>query len=105
MKVCVSGVTQVKRQELLQFIAGRKPEGLAVYLQRDRAVLYDKYALAVVISIKGAGYAHIGCFPRRLSQGMAAVIDAGVQVKADLKQVIGGYSCRETLGVLVGIEA
>ena len=42
MKVRVSGVTQGKRQELLQFIASRKPEDLTVYLQRDRANLYDK---------------------------------------------------------------
>lgn len=42
MKVRVSGVTQGKRQELLQFIAGRKPEELTVYLQRDRANVYDK---------------------------------------------------------------
>lgn len=37
MKIRVSGVTQGKRQELLQFIAGRKPEELSVYRQRDRA--------------------------------------------------------------------
>ncbi len=104
MKVRVSGVTQGKRQELLQFIAGRKPEELTVYLQRDRANLYDKYAVAVVIGIQNVGYAHIGYLPRTLSQGMAAVIDAGVQVKADLKQIIGGYSYKETLGALVGIE-
>ncbi len=33
----VSGVTYEKRQQLLQFIAGRKHEDLTVYLQRDRA--------------------------------------------------------------------
>jgi len=36
---------------------------------------------------------------------MAAVIDAGVKVKAELQQIIGGYSCKETLGALVSIEA
>lgn len=40
MKIRVSGVTQGKRQELLQFIAGRKPEELSVYLQRDRVCTY-----------------------------------------------------------------
>ena len=104
MKVRVSGVTQGKRQELLRFIAGRKPEELTVYLQRDRANLCDKYAVAVVIGIRDIGYAHIGYLPRTLSQGMAAVIDAGVRVKADLKQIIGGYSYKETLGALVSIE-
>lgn len=74
----VSGVAQGNRQELLQFIAGRKPEDLSVYLRRDRANLYDKYAVAVVIGIRNVGYAHIGYLPKALSQGMAAVIEAGV---------------------------
>ena len=37
MKCRVAGVTYEKRQQLLQFIAGRKQEDLTVYLQRDRA--------------------------------------------------------------------
>jgi len=78
MKIRVSGVAQGNRQELLQFIAGRKPEDLSVYLRRDRANLYDKYAVAVVIGILNVGYAHIGYLPKALSQGMAAVIEAGV---------------------------
>lgn len=48
----VSGVTHDKRQELLQFIASRNLEELTVYLQRDRANAYDRYAVAVVIGIK-----------------------------------------------------
>lgn len=104
MKVRVSGVTQGKRQELLQFIAGRKPEDLTVYLQRDKANLYDRCAVAVVVGIRNVGYAHIGYLPRAMSQGMAAVIEAGVQVRAELLQVIGGYSYKETLGALVSIE-
>lgn len=78
MKIRVSGVAQGNRQELLQFIAGRKPEDLSVYLRRDRANLYDKYAVAVVIGIRNVGYAHIGYLPKALSQGMAAAIEAGV---------------------------
>jgi len=99
----VSGVTYDKRQELLQFIASRKPEELTVYLQRDRANTYDRFAVAVVIGIKDIGYGHIGYLPKGLSQGMAAVIDKGIQVKATLVQVIGGYSYKETLGALVNI--
>jgi len=59
--------------------------------------------VAVVIGIRDIGYAHIGYLPRVLSQGMAVVIDAGVQVKAELQQIIGGYSYKETLGALVNI--
>ncbi|MBD5089239.1 MAG: hypothetical protein HDT30_10610 [Clostridiales bacterium] len=99
----VSGVTYEKRQQLLQFIASRKPEELTVYLQRDRANAYDKYAVAVVIDIKGIGYAHIGYLPTGLSQSMAAVIDKGIPLKATLMQIIGGYGYKENLGALVNI--
>lgn len=62
------------------------------------ANLNDKYAVAVVIGIQNVGYAHIGYLPRTLSQGMAAVMDAGVKVRANLQQIIGGYRYKETLG-------
>ena len=99
----VSGVTYEKRQQLLQFIAGRAPEELAVYLQRDRANAYDRYAVAVVIGIRGVGYAHIGYLPKGVSQSMAAVIDSGIQMKACLLQITGGYSYKETRGALINI--
>lgn len=99
----VSGVTYGKRQELLQFIAGRKPEELTVYLQRDKANVHDRFAVAVVIGIRDIGYAHIGYLPKGLSQGVAAVIDKGIQVKTMLMQIIGGYGYKETLGALVNI--
>ena len=99
----VSGVTYGKRQELLKFIAGRKPEELTVYLNRDRANTYDRYAVAVVIGIKGIGYAHIGYLPKGLSQSLAGVIDKGIEIKAALMQVTGGYCYKETYGALVNI--
>jgi len=64
-----SCVTQGKRQELLQFIAGRKPEELTVYLKKDRANLDDKYAVAVVLGIRAIGDAHIGYLPKRKGIG------------------------------------
>ncbi len=99
----VSGVTYGKRQELLKFIARRKPEELTVYLNRDRANTYDRYAVAVVIGIKGVGYAHIGYLPKGLSQSLAGVIDKGIEIKATLMQVTGGYCYKETYGALVNI--
>lgn len=102
MKCRVTGVTYEKRQQLLQFIASRKQEDLTVYLQRDRANTFDKFAVAVVIGISNVGYAHIGYLPKGLSQSLAKVIDKGIGLQADVK-VIGGYSYKETLGALVNI--
>ena len=99
----VSGVTYENRQQLLPFIASRKKEDLTVYLRRDRANMHDKYAVAVVIGIKDIGYAHIGYLPKEVSQGIAAVIDKGIQIKADLLQILGGYGHKETLGALINI--
>ena len=102
MKCRVAGVTYEKRQQLLQFIAGRKHEDLTVYLQRDRANTVDKNAVAVVIGIGNIGYAHIGYLPKGLSQSLAKVIDKGIGLQADVK-VIGGYSYKETFGALLNI--
>lgn len=99
----VSGVTFDKRQQLLQFIAGRKQEELTVYLQRDRANTYDRYAVAVVIGIKDIGFAHIGYLPKGLSRSVAAVLDIGMPLKATLMQVTGGYGYKETYGALINI--
>lgn len=99
----VSGVTYDKRQELLQFIASRNPEELTVYLQRDRANTHDRYAVAVVIGIKDIGYGHIGYLPKGLSQSLAGVIDKGIEIKATLMQITGGYGHKETYGALLNI--
>ena len=74
-----------------------------MYLNRDRANTYDRYAVAVVIGIEGVGYAHIGYLPKGLSQSLAGVIDKGIRIKAALMQVTGGYSYKETYGALVNI--
>lgn len=104
MTVTAAGVTVDNRQSLLQFIAGRKPEELTTYLRRDRANTFDKYAVAVVVGIKGIGYAHVGYLPKGISQSVAAILDSGMELQADVK-VIGGYGYKKTYGALVNIAA
>ena len=102
MTVKAAGVTFGNRQSLLQYIAGKKPEELTTYLRRDKANTYDKYAVAVVVGIKGIGYAHIGYLPKGIAQSVAVVLDNGMELQANI-QVIGGYSYKETYGCLVNI--
>lgn len=102
MTVKAIGVTFGNRQNLLQFIAGRKPEELTTYLRRDRANTFDKCAVAVVVGIKGIGYAHIGYLPKGIAQSVAVVLDNGMELHADAK-VIGGYGYKETYGALINI--
>lgn len=99
----VSGVTYENRQRLLKYIASQKEENLTVYLKRDRANVHDRYAVAVVVGIKGVGYAHIGYLAKGISQSMAPVIEKGIQVKATLQQITGGYGYKESLGALINI--
>lgn len=99
----VSGVTYENRQELLRFISNQDKGSLTVYLKRDRANEYDKYAVAVVVEIKGIGYAHIGYLAKGLAQSFYKVIDGGISLKADIK-VTGGYGYKETYGALVEIK-
>lgn len=102
MVVRAAGVTFSNRQKLLQFIAGRKPEELTTYLRCDRANTFDKYAVAVVVGIKGIGYAHIGYLPKGISQSVAVVLDSGMKLQADVK-VIGGYDYKANYGALINI--
>ncbi len=90
------------RQKLLQFIAGRKPEELTTYLRRDRANTFDKYAVALVVGIKGIGYAHIGYLPRGIVQSVAVVLDSGMKLQADIR-IISGYATKETFGALINV--
>ena len=46
----------------------------------------------------------IGYVPKELARELSKVIDMGIQVKASLIQIIGGYSYKETFGALVGID-
>lgn len=101
--VKAAGVTFGNRQSLLQFIAGRKPEELTTYLRRDRANTFDKYAVAVVVGIKGIGYTHIGYLPKGIAQSVAVILDSGMELQADTK-VIGGYDWKENYGALVSIS-
>ncbi len=99
----VSGVTFGNRQQFLQYIALQKKENLTVYLKRDRANTFDKYAIAVVVGIKDVGYCHIGYIARGLAQSFASVIDKDIPLKADIK-ITGGYGYKETYGALVNIS-
>lgn len=99
----VSGTSFGNRQQLLQFISSQKEENLTVYLKRDRANLYDKYAVAVVVGIKGVGYAHIGYVIKGLAQSLASIIDKNIPLKASI-QITGGYGYKINYGALVQIS-
>ncbi len=41
--------------------------------------------------------------PKGLARELSKVLDMGIQVKATLMQIIGGYAYKESLGALINI--
>ena len=55
-----------------------------------------------MVGIKGIGYAHVGYLPKGISQSVAVVLDNGIELHTDAKD-IGGYGYKENYGTLVSI--
>lgn len=98
------GTTFENRQERIQFIQKFKPEDLSVTLEREPNNIYDSNAIKIVIHILSiAKKTVIGYVPKGLAGELAKVIDSGIQIKARLESIIGGYSYKETLSTLINI--
>ncbi len=104
MTIRAAGTTFENRQERIQFIQQFKPEDLSVTLEREPNNTYDTNAIKIVVHILSiAKKTVVGYIPKGLAGDLAKVIDAGIQIKASLIQIIGGYSYKETLGALINI--
>jgi len=104
MTIRAAGTAFGNRQERLAYIAQFKPNELQVTLQREPENSYDQDAVKVFITVLPIRkYTQVGYLPKSLSKEVAKVMDAGVDLKAELKGIIGGYSYKEHYGVLLNI--
>ena len=104
MTIRVAGTTFENRQERLKFLHQFKQEDLAVTLEREKDNKFDSNAIQIVVHIKPISRKTvIGYVPKKFAREFAKVMDMGIQMKAVLKQMIGGYSYKESLGALVSI--
>lgn len=104
MTIRAAGTTFGNRQERLNFLKQFNPGDLSVTLEREPDNKYDNNAIQIVVHIHSLSRRTvIGYVPKELARELAKVIDMGIQVKASLMQVIGGYSYKETLGALINI--
>lgn len=104
MTIRAAGTTFGNRQERLNFLKQFNPGDLSVTLEREPDNKYDNNAIQIVVHIHSLPRRTvIGYVPKELARELAKVIDMGIQVKASLMQVIGGYSYKETLGALINI--
>lgn len=104
MTIRAAGTSFENRQERLSFLKQFRPEDLSVTVERESDNRFDQNAIRIV------GHIHsirrrtvIGYVPKGLARELAKIIDMGIQVKASLMQIIGGYSYKESLGALVNI--
>ena len=104
MTIRAEGTTFRNTQERLAFLKRFNPADLSVTLEREPENRFDKNAIQIVVHIRPiARKTVIGYVPRSLARELSKIIDRGVQVKASLRQIIGGYSYKETLGALINI--
>ncbi|MFG6377496.1 MAG: HIRAN domain-containing protein [Lachnospiraceae bacterium] len=104
MTVRAAGTTFENRQQCLKFLKQFQPKDLSVTLEREANNRYDSSAIKIVAHIRPLSKKTvIGYVPKGLSKELAKVIDTGIQIKATLIQIIGGYSYKETLGALINI--
>jgi len=74
-------------------------------LEREPDNEFDSNAIQIVVHIKSISRRTvIGYVPKGLAKELSKVIDMGIQVKASLIQIIGGYSYKETFGALIDIR-
>lgn len=104
MNVRAVGVTFSNIQERLQFLQQFKLEDLAVTLEREKENKFDSNAIQIVVHIKSIRRRTvIGYVPKGLARELSKVLDMGIQAKASLMQIIGGYGWKESLGALINI--
>jgi len=99
-----AGTSFENRQERLGFLKQFHADDLSVTLEREPDNKYDSNAIQIVVHIKPISRKTvIGYVPKKFAKELAKVIDIGIQVDAALKQIIGGYSYKESLGALINI--
>lgn len=104
MTVRAAGTTFENRQERLEFLKQFKPEDLTVTLEREPENRFDRNAIRIIIHILPISRKTvIGYVPKGLARELSRVLDMGIQVKASLMGIIGGYAYKESLGALINI--
>ena len=104
MTIRTAGTSFENRQERLAFLRQFRPEDLSVTLEREPENKFDSSAIQIVVHIRSISKRTIiGYVPRGLTKELSRVIDTGVQVKASLMQIIGGYEYKESLGALINV--
>ena len=105
MRIRATGTTAGNIQERLGFMKQFPINTMQAEIVREPENSFDKNAIKIVIHLRSINRKTvIGYVPRGLAAGLAAVIDAGIQAKVELLQILGGYSYKENYGCLLNIS-
>lgn len=104
MTMRVSGVSFNGNQAKLAYLARFNPDELVATLKREPDNAHDKDAIKVLVTIpKERKYAELGYIPAAVAGELAKIMDKGMEIKAKILSVIGGYSYKESYGLLINL--
>lgn len=87
----VAGVQYGRRQDAIQHLTMYPENVIHFHLMRERDNLYDVNAVAVSAEVVGKGQYKMGYLNRTAAALVAPVMDRGVNLRANLKAIVGGY--------------
>lgn len=100
----IAGVTKGNRQKALARIAAAyRPNQVKVWLERDKAILHDNNAVAVMISVNRSVAYKIGYIPKNLAYVISAV-DKGIKLKTAFKEVRWHYTRFMNYGAVITLQ-
>lgn len=99
----VAGVQYGQRQAALRHLTRYSAEIVRLHLIRERDNLYDVNAVAVAAEVTGKGQYKMGYLSRSVAAVVAPVMDRGINLRANLKSIVGGYSEGISYGLRVRV--
>lgn len=104
LRTKINGTSFDNRQNVLQLLCKYNPADIAVKLVRDRNNAFDSNAIAVTTAIKGKVSAVIGYLPKAVASVVAALMDKGINVNADIFSIVGGTDEFVNYGARINIK-
>lgn len=87
----VAGVQYGRRQDALRHLTQYPKDTIRLHLVRERENLYDVNAVSVSAEVMGKGQYKMGYLNCSAAALVAPVMDRGVNLRANLKAIVGGY--------------
>ena len=98
----VAGTSFGKRNKAIAHLTRYDMGDIHVYLERENNP-YDKNAIQVITEVSGKGRYCVGYIPAIIAKILAPVMDSGTQVKAIVRDIVGGWDIGINYGLRLDI--